>query len=88
MARRWTSLVLLIATIQCAGAASPSITAVLSDSEVAVGQTVQMDIRISGAENARAPEEIAVDGLQIHRTGTSRQFEMRNFTSSSSVVYS
>ena len=60
----------------------------MSDSEVQVGQTVQMDIRISGARGAEAPQEIVADGLQIHRTGTSQQFEMRNFTATSSVVYS
>ena len=86
MARRlW--LLLLIAAIQSVHAESPSITAVLSDSEVQVGQAVQMDIRVSGARSAEAPEEIVADGLQIHRTGTSQQFEMRNFTATSSVVY-
>ncbi len=34
-----------------------------------------------------APEEISIDGLEIHSTGTSRQFEIHNFSSSSSVTY-
>jgi hypothetical protein len=87
MARR-LCLFLVIAAIQTVRAESPSITAVLSDSEVQVGQAVQMDIRISGARSAEAPQEIAAEGLQIHRTGASQQFEMRNFTATSSVVYS
>jgi hypothetical protein len=86
MARRlW--LLVFIAAIQSVRAESPSITAVVSDSEVQVGQAVQMDIRISGARSAEAPEEIVAEGLQIHRTGTAQQFEMRNFTAISSVVY-
>ena len=58
---------------------SPSITAVLSNSEAAVGQMVQLEIRIKGAGEATIPD-ISVDGLEIHPTGTSRQFEMHNFT--------
>jgi hypothetical protein len=66
---------------------SPSVTAVLSNSEVAIGETVQLEVRITGASNASTPEDIAVDGLEIHSTGTSRQFEMRNLSVSSSVTY-
>ncbi|MEP6698298.1 MAG: BatD family protein [Verrucomicrobiota bacterium] len=66
---------------------SPTVTAVLSNSEVAVGQMVQMAIKVTGANSINAPEEIVVDGLEIHPTGTSRQFEMRNFASSSSITY-
>jgi hypothetical protein len=87
MARR-LCLLFAIAAIQSARAESPSITAVLSDSEVSVGQAVQMDVRVSGARSAEAPQEIVADGLQIHRTGTSQQFEMRNFAATSSVTYS
>lgn len=84
---RWLSLFFAIAAVQFARAESPSITAVLSDSDVQVGQAVQMDIRVSGARTADAPQDIVADGLQIHRTGTSQQFEMRNFSATSSVVY-
>src|SRR5438874_13098145 len=70
-----------------AGAASPSVTAVLSNSDVVVGETVQLEMRLTDAGNAAVPSEIAVDGLEIHRTGTSRQIEMRNFTTTSSVTY-
>jgi len=89
---RLSTIVLLAALIASAGsdaafADSPSVTAVLSNSEAAIGETVQLQIKLSGARDARPPENISVDGLEIHATGTSRQFEMRNFTTTSSVTY-
>src|SRR5436190_15231111 len=65
----------------------PSVTAVLSNSEAVVGQMVELQIKVTGAGNAQPPENISIDGLEIHATGTSRQFEMRNFTTTSSVTY-
>ena len=89
---RLSTIVLLAALIafaasEVAFADSPSVTAVLSNSEAAVGETVQLQIKLSGARDAKPPENISVDGLEIHATGTSRQFEMRNFTTTSSVTY-
>src|SRR6266550_1472255 len=66
---------------------SPNVTAVLSNSEVAVGETVELQIKVTGPGDARPPEEISIDGLEIHATGTSRQFEIHNFTTNSSVTY-
>jgi BatD DUF11 like domain len=77
----------LIAATAIANAASPSVTAVLSNSEPVVGETVQLEIKVSGAQKADVPQEILIDGLEIHQVGTSRQFEMRNFDVSSSVTY-
>src|SRR5438270_6784217 len=68
-------------------AESPSVTAVLGNSEAVVGQMVQMEIKVIGANNAGLPTESSVDGLEIHQTGTSRQFEMHNLTTNSSTVY-
>jgi BatD DUF11 like domain len=68
-------------------AESPSVTALLSNSEAAVGETVQLQIRVTGGRSADAPEKIVVDGLEIHRTGTSQHFEMNNFNVTSSVIY-
>ena len=68
-------------------AESPKVTAVLSNSQVAVGQMVQMQIHVTGGNQASTPGEITVEGLEIHATGTSRQFEMRNFDVSQSVTY-
>src|SRR5213596_1465490 len=66
---------------------SPNVTAVLSNSEVTVGETVELQIKVTGPGDARPPEEISIDGLEIHATGTSRQFEIHNFTTNSSVTY-
>lgn len=84
--------ILVIAFLALAGphravADSPSVTAVLSNSETGVGETVQLQIRVTGGRNAEAPNEIAIDGLEIHRTGTSQHFEMNNFNVTSSVIY-
>ena len=65
----------------------PSVTAVLSNSEIAVGETVELQIKVTGPGDARPPEEISIDGLEIHATGQSRQFEIHNFSTSSSVTY-
>src|SRR5881296_4497619 len=76
-----------VALVQFARADSPSVTAVLSNSEIAVGETVELQIKVTGPGDARPPEEISVDGLEIHATGQSRQFEIHNFATSSSVTY-
>ena len=73
--------------VDSAFADSPSVTAVLSNSRGGVGEIVQLQIRVSGSDAAKVPENILVDGLEIHLTGTSRQFEMHNFTTTSSVIY-
>jgi hypothetical protein len=81
----------LIAALAGAGigpafADSPSVTAVLSSSEAAVGETVQLQIQVTGS-GAKAPGEIQVDGVEIQRTGTEQHYEMRNFSVSQSVIY-
>src|SRR5438309_12077674 len=83
-------LIGITAGILAAGSAfadSPSVTAVLSNSDTAVGETVELQIKVTGPGDARPPEEISLDGLEIHSTGTSRQFEIHNFATSSSVTY-
>src|SRR6184192_3539449 len=76
-----------ILTVGFAFADSPSVTAVLSNSEIVVGETVELQIKVTGPGDARPPEEISVDGMEIHATGQSRQFEIHNFATSSSVTY-
>src|SRR4029453_12496786 len=76
-----------IAGAQFAYADSPRVTAVLNSSEAALGETVQLEIRVIGARGAEAPEEILVDGLEIHRTGSSQRIEMNNFNVTSSTIY-
>ena len=72
-------------------AQSPSVTAVLSNSEATVGQMVQMEIKVTGASRAHVPQEISVDGLEIHQTGqkyeSSFSFGTGTNENSSSVIY-
>src|SRR5438270_3367 len=70
-----------------AHADAPSVTAILGSSQATVGETVELQIKVTGPGDARPPEEISIDGLEIHSTGTSRQFEIHNFATSSSVTY-
>src|SRR5213595_3990431 len=77
-----------VALAQFARADSPSVTAVLSNSATVVGETVELQIKVTGPGDAQPPEEISIDGLEIHSTGTSRQFEIHNFSTRSSVTYS
>jgi len=77
----------VVGIAQIARADSPSVTAVLSNSEATLGETVELQIKVTGPGDARPPEEISIDGLEIHSTGTSRQFEIHNFSTSSSVTY-
>ena len=89
-ARHFAILCVLAVTFAAnrfAFAASPNVTAVLRDSQPEVGQIVQFEIKVTGANSANVPETISIDGLEIHQTGTSRQFEMHNFDVSSSVTY-
>src|SRR6266567_1083289 len=76
-----------LAAAQFAFADSPSVTAVLSNSETVVGETLELQIKVTGPGDAQPPEEISVDGLEIHATGQSRQFEIHNFATNSSVTY-
>jgi oxygen tolerance protein BatD len=77
----------IIATAPFAHADSPSVTAVLNSSEATLGETVHLEIRVTGARGADAPENIVVDGLEIRRTGTSQRIEMNNLTLTSSAIY-
>src|SRR5215471_13856665 len=81
------AFLIAVACVDLARADSPSVTAVLSNSEATVGETVELQIKVTGPGDARPPEEISIDGLEIHSTGTSRQFEIHNFSTSSSVTY-
>lgn len=87
MARRilFSGLIAFVAA-HFAFADSPSVTAVLSNSEATVGETVQLQIKVAGS-GAKPPDQIAVDGLEIHQTGTEQHYEMLNFNISQSVIY-
>src|SRR5215471_8347406 len=74
------AFLIAVACVDLARADSPSVTAVLSNSEATVGETVELQIKVTGPGDARPPEEISIDGLEIHSTGTSRQFEIHNYS--------
>jgi len=90
MLRRILVLGLLTTAVcEIALADSPKITAVLTSSEVVVGETVQLEIQIDNARaSAITPRVIDVPGLQIRYTGESTQMTMRNLSVSSSITYS
>ena len=68
-------------------AASADVTAVLSNSNTAVGQRVQLQIKVTGTASARPPGAIAVDGLDIRFSGQSQLLEGRNFQFTYSYIY-
>ncbi|MDQ6624877.1 MAG: BatD family protein [Verrucomicrobiota bacterium] len=70
-----------------ASAAEPSVTAVLSSSQTALGQPVQLEIQVTGTANPKPPTDIVVDGLDIRSAGVSRQYQMQNFSVSYSFTY-
>ncbi|MFN2476011.1 MAG: BatD family protein, partial [Chthoniobacterales bacterium] len=62
-------------------------TAVLSSSETALGQPVQLEIQVTGSANPKPPGNIVIDGLDIRSAGVSRQYQMQNFSVSYSFTY-
>ncbi len=68
-------------------AADVSVTASLTETTTAVGQPVQLQLKISGARNATPPDRIEVRGLDINYSGQSTQVQMLNFNVTMSVVH-
>lgn len=84
-------LLLFLASFSLAAAVradEPSVTAVLSNSETSVGQPVELEIQVTGASNPRPPAQITVDGLEIQSMGTSRQYQIQNFSINYSFTFS
>jgi hypothetical protein len=79
---------LLAAGIFPLAAADVSVTAEMSRPEISAGEMAELQIKVTGAQQADVPQQIAVDGLQVRLTGQSTQVQMVNFKVSSSVVYS
>src|SRR5438270_12474718 len=69
-------------------ATAPTVTAVRSSSETAMGQPVQLQIKVTGSNSARPPAAIAVDGLDIRYSGQSQLLEGHNFQFSYSSIFS
>ncbi len=82
----WVFLLPFVAAFQSTRAESPSITAVLSSSETALGSPVQLEIKVTGARGVSAPPNIQAEGLDIRYTGESQNFVMRNFQTSASIT--
>src|SRR2546423_6760763 len=78
---------LALLAAQGVAAASADVTAVLSNSNTAVGQPVQLQIKVTGSASARPPGAIAVDGLDIRFSGQSQLLEGRNFKFTYSYIY-
>ncbi len=76
---------LSLATV--ARADEPAVTAVLNESETAVGRPVQLAIQVTGGTNPKPPAEISVEGLDIRSAGVSREYQMRNFSVSYSFTF-
>jgi hypothetical protein len=81
------AVLMAAAPVGAAHADSASVTAVLTNSETIVGQPVQLEIKVTGASNAKAPNIISVDGLDIRYSGQSQMLEGRNFQFNYSFVY-
>jgi len=84
--------VFLMAFLVLAGAPlvradAPTVTAVLSNSETEVDNPVQLQVKITGDQNATPPNDIAVDGLDIRSTGQQQLMEGRNFRFTYSIIY-
>ena len=74
-------------TAEHLAAAPPTVTAVLNNSSTAVGEPVQLQIKVTGSANARPPGAISADGLDIRYTGQSQLLEGRNFQFTYSFIY-
>jgi len=69
-------------------AADVSVSAELSRPQISQGEMAELQIKVTGSQQADVPQQIQADGLQIRLTGQSTQVQMVNFKVSSSVVYS
>jgi len=76
---------LLVAHV--ARADSPSVTAVLGNSQAVVGKMVLLEVKVTGTNSVHAPDQIAVDGLEIQKTETSSQWEMNGLNTTWSTTY-
>src|SRR3954453_13307287 len=92
--KRSTLLWRVIVTALCAAvlasrvsAAGPTVTAVLSNSSTAVGQPVQLQIKVVGSSSAKPPGQIFVEGLDIRYSGQSQLLEGHNFQFTYSFIY-
>jgi hypothetical protein len=74
------------AAVPSALADSPTVTAVLTSSETALGQPVHLQVQVNGVTSVESPRSIEVNGLDIRYSGESQNFALRNFQMSSSIT--
>jgi len=81
-----TLLLLLCSVVQ--GVCEVTVSSELSRPQVNAGEMTELQVKVTGAQQADVPQQIAAEGLQIRLTGQSTQVQMVNFKVSSSAVYS
>jgi hypothetical protein len=69
-------------------AAEVSVSTILTRPAILSGDVAELQIKVTGAQQADVPQRIGVEGLEIRLTGQSSQFQMVNFRTASSVTYS
>lgn len=85
--RKGIAILLLLLVSAAALFAETEVTLGLSSPRTAVGTPVEMVLTVRGAGSADVPATLSVDGLEINAIGRQQRFEMRNFQTTSSVVY-
>lgn len=92
--QRLRSATLLLASVSCllvSGrllAGDVLVSAELTRNRINEGEMAELQVKVTGTQQADLPREIGVEGLQIRLTGQSTQVQMVNFKVSSSVIYS
>jgi len=85
----WCALVTaFLVFFACTTSLCAAVSAQLSRTQTVVGVPVQFLVEVDGSTNVVLPQEIAVDGLQIQRTGQQTRVEIINFRMKTSAVYS
>jgi len=83
---------LLAAGIPSLVAADISVTAEMSRPEISAGDMAELQIKVTGAQQADVPQQIAVEGLQVRLTGQSTQMQAQlvngRLSAVSSSIYS
>lgn len=80
--------VFLVLAVLTGRAADVSVSAELSPARINFGEMAELRVKVTGTQQADVPQQIAADGLQIRLSGQSAQFQMVNFKTTSSIVYS
>ncbi|MEI8341940.1 MAG: BatD family protein [Verrucomicrobiota bacterium] len=83
---------LAIAGLGSVQAADPKVEAVISDNNVAPGDQVELQIKITGASSVKPPERLSVDGLTVGGVSQSTQRSMSiingSYSSTETTIFS